>query len=226
MVCLSDVKNASMESTRIKINTFLIICGGVFLLEWLGHLLYAAGGRSELLVLGGIRSIEIVFIVATVRFIETGTTSIGLTISQICSGMKRGLIWAVGFGCISGIAFLLLHLLARNPLLMIQVQLPPNTIDASLFFLVGGLISPVAEELVFRGVIYSFFRKLGVLSAVLISTFLFVSLHSIGAGLPITQIVGGILFALAFEIEKNLMAPIVIHILGNLSIFTISLLTS
>jgi hypothetical protein len=40
-----------------------------------------------------------------------------------------------------------------------------------------------------------------------------------------TQIVGGVLFAIAYEIEGNLMTPITIHSLGNLAIFTISLVT-
>jgi hypothetical protein len=43
--------------------------------------------------------------------------------------------------------------------------------------------------------------------------------------IPITQLVGGIVFALAYEKEKNLMAPITIHCLGNLAIFSIGLLS-
>jgi CAAX protease family protein len=224
MVCLSDTKNASM-APRIKINTLLIICSGVLLLEALGHLLHTNGVRFDLLVLAGIRSVEIAFIIIAVLFMESSTVPIGLTTTKLCLGLKQGLIWALGFGGICAVGFFLLHLFRQNPFLMIQVNLPPNTIDTALFFIVGGLISPVAEEFLFRGTIYSFCRKWGVLPAILISTFLFVSLHSTSAGLPIPQLVGGALFALAFEIEKNLMTPIVIHILGNLSIFAISLLT-
>jgi membrane protease YdiL (CAAX protease family) len=35
--------------------------------------------------------------------------------------------------------------------------------------------------------------------------------------------VGGVVFALAYEKEKNLLVPIVIHISGNLAIFALSL---
>jgi hypothetical protein len=38
----------------------------------------------------------------------------------------------------------------------------------------------------------------------------------------VTQVVGGILFAAAYEIEKNLVVPITIHCLGNLAIFALS----
>jgi membrane protease YdiL (CAAX protease family) len=34
----------------------------------------------------------------------------------------------------------------------------------------------------------------------------------------------GILFAAAYEIEKNLIVPITIHCLGNLAIFSLSLI--
>jgi membrane protease YdiL (CAAX protease family) len=35
--------------------------------------------------------------------------------------------------------------------------------------------------------------------------------------------VGGIVFAIAYEKEKNLMVPITIHCLGNLAIFSLSI---
>jgi membrane protease YdiL (CAAX protease family) len=48
--------------------------------------------------------------------------------------------------------------------------------------------------------------------------------HPISRGFPIPQAAGGIVFALAYEIEGSLMTPIVIHVLGNLSLFTLSLI--
>jgi hypothetical protein len=35
--------------------------------------------------------------------------------------------------------------------------------------------------------------------------------------------VGGIVFAVAYELEGNLMVPITIHVLGNTAIFALSL---
>jgi membrane protease YdiL (CAAX protease family) len=54
------------------------------------------------------------------------------------------------------------------------------------------------------------------------STALFVVLHSV-SGIPVTQLIGGIVFALAYEVTENLMVPMVIHVTGNLAIFCISL---
>ena len=41
---------------------------------------------------------------------------------------------------------------------------------------------------------------------------------------PVTQIVGGVVFCLAYEKEKSLLVPIVIHMLGNAALFTLGLL--
>ena len=47
--------------------------------------------------------------------------------------------------------------------------------------------------------------------------------HPFYPAIPVTQVVGGLLFAVAYEVEKNLMVPITIHILGNMALFTLSL---
>ena len=60
------------------------------------------------------------------------------------------------------------------------------------------------------------------LLALIISTLMFVLAHSVGAGFPVTQVIGGILFAVAYEVEGNLMVPITIHVLGNSALFTLA----
>ena len=59
-----------------------------------------------------------------------------------------------------------------------------------------------------------------VLAALFLSTALFAALHL--PGLPLTQIIGGIAFALAYEVSGSLIAAILIHSLGNLAIFALS----
>ena len=73
--------------------------------------------------------------------------------------------------------------------------------------------------------LYGFFRRWGVVVAIVVSTGVFVLAHPISQGFPIPQAVGGIVFALAYEIEGSLMTPIVIHVLGNLALFTLSLMS-
>lgn len=118
-----------------------------------------------------------------------------------------------------------------DPLAIVRIDLPKATWRVILFFLVGGLVAPVAEELFFRGVIYGYFRnrlhpvfgKAGIAWAVVISTLLFVTAHGIRGGLPLTQIVGGFVFCIAYERSKSLATPVIIHCLGNAALFSLSL---
>jgi membrane protease YdiL (CAAX protease family) len=93
-----------------------------------------------------------------------------------------------------------------------------------LLLLVGGLISPVAEEIFFRGIIYGYLRRWSTILAILGSTALFSMAHLMTTGVTFVQIIGGLVFAVAYEKEKNLLVPITIHVLGNMAIFTLTIL--
>ena len=62
--------------------------------------------------------------------------------------------------------------------------------------------------------------------ALTLSTLVFVLAHPVFPAIPITHVVGGIVFAMAYEIEGSLLAPLTIHVLGNTAIFTLSLISS
>jgi membrane protease YdiL (CAAX protease family) len=144
---------------------------------------------------------------------------------MILPGLRRGLIWSVAIGAVAALTWLVLMLAGQYPLRLIRAQLPPGGNDLVLLFVVGGLLGPVAEELFFRGVLYRFFRRWGAPAAVLLSSLAFVLCHPTSHGIRLTQAVGGILFAVAYEVERSLLVPITIHILGNLAIFSLSLLS-
>ena len=58
--------------------------------------------------------------------------------------------------------------------------------------------------------------------AMLISTGIFDSVKRLARSMrrfAIVQAIGGVVFAAACELEKNLLVPITIHCLGNLAIF-------
>jgi membrane protease YdiL (CAAX protease family) len=137
-------------------------------------------------------------------------------------GLVRGLIWSVCFGIAAVVLFAVLLVAGVNPLKLVRTPMPSAPWQVFIFFLVGGVIGPVWEEIFFRGIIFGFFRHWGVYAAILISTALFVLPHYDGHHLPLTQIVGGIVFAVAYEKEKNLMVPVTIHCLGNLAIFSLT----
>ena len=93
--------------------------------------------------------------------------------------------------------------------------------NPALLFLVGGFIGPVAEELFFRGLIYGYLRRWGVWPALVLSTSVFALLHAGAGGVPIVPMVGALVFALSYEIEKKLLVPITIHVLGNVTLFSL-----
>jgi membrane protease YdiL (CAAX protease family) len=133
------------------------------------------------------------------------------------------LAWSAGFGIAAGILFSVLLATGINPLKLVHTPLPSAAWQIIIFFIVGGVIGPVWEEIFFRGIIFGFFRRWGLYLAILISTALFVLPHYDGNHLPFTQIVGGIVFAAAYEKEKSLVVPITIHCLGNIAVFSLTL---
>jgi membrane protease YdiL (CAAX protease family) len=213
-----------MEAKEIPIRTLSLSLAAVLAVELGTMLLTAKSVYHPMLMLGGARLLEILLIVLIVSTWGKGLPSIGLTRSEMVSGLKKGLLWSAGFGAVTSIVSIGLFAASINPLTFIRAQLPTQTSDLIFFFIVGGLLGPVAEEFFFRGILYGFLRRWGVIVAVVLSTLIFVLCHPIHQGIPVTRLLGGVLFAVAYEISGSLMVPITIHVLGNLAIFTISLI--
>ena len=213
-----------MEAKKIQIKTLIISIASIIVIEMAHMVAVSKGLPHPLLVLGASRSLEIVMIVLVFLIWGKGLASIGLDLPSMASGLKKGLIWSICFGAVVSFAWLLLTVLGTNPLPLIHTYVPSRPGEIILFFFIGGIVGPFAEELFFRGVIYGFFRRWGVAVALVLSTAMFVLIHPLKGGLPITQVVGGIVFALAYEMGGSLVVPITVHALGNIAIFTLSLL--
>lgn len=140
------------------------------------------------------------------------------------AGFKKGVFWSFFFGmgvCLAGWAMMAAGM---GPIAAIQ-PVSPKT-DHVLFFLTALVIGPIAEELFFRGVLYTFLRPSGIWIAIILSTAVFALFHYSGNGFPGTQVIGGVLFAAAFESTKNLITPITLHVLGNLAIHAVAWITA
>ena len=212
-----------MEANQITLKTLAISIAAVVALEIVFRLALNVQPGSPLPALGLIRCLEALSLIFIVGRFEKKPNAIGLSRSKMFPGLVRGLIWSVCFGIAAGILFLVLFAAGINPLKLVNTPLPSAPGQIFIFFLVGGVIGPVWEEIFFRGIIFGFFRRWGVYAAILISTALFVLPHYDGRHLPLTQIVGGIVFAIAYEKEKSLMVPVTIHCLGNIAIFSLTL---
>ena len=196
----------------------------VLIIETLAALLN--GYRTApILIIGGARSLEIMLLLVICCITEpNGIRSLGILPKRIRSGLFRGFLWSAGFGLVVGLVAVILKTAGLHPTGLIAANLPSTQPSLLFFLVVGGIIGPVAEEIFFRGMLYGYFRRWGMWSALLLSTLVFVMAHAIFHRVPFPQIVGGILFAVAYEKEKNLMVPITIHVLGNLAIFAIAMI--
>jgi membrane protease YdiL (CAAX protease family) len=213
-----------MEAGKIDVKTLCAAVAAIIVVELMMGAAISRDLSHPFLILGIARIVETALIIAIVVRIGNGASSIGLNPPEMTVGFKKGLIWSVGFGFIAGISFVVLSLFGLNPLDMIQVQLPAGIGVVMMYVIISVFIGPVAEEVFFRGIIYGFFRRWGIIAALVASSLLFILAHAVIRGVPIPQVVGGIVFALAYEIEGSLMVPITIHILGNMAMLIVSLI--
>jgi len=213
-----------METDRIAVKPFAISFMALIALESGGILLLTAFPElPSMSVLLGLRMMEILIFFGIVSIWGGGLYSVGLTRDLFRSGLARGIIWSLIFGVVAAGTFAILIIAGINPFALIRVDLPEPLLQLLVFFITGTLIGPLAEEIFFRGILYGFLRRWGIITALIISNLLFVLMHPLSGSIPVPQIVGGIVFALAYEIKGELTAPLTIHILGNTALFSLSL---
>ena len=213
-----------METDRFRISTLALCLVAVIAVEAYARLGIKWKASNPMVVLGAMRLLQAGLMVMIVWIREKNLASVGLSWKGLVTGLRKGCIWSAGFGLLVLLGGIFLHTMGINPLPLIHAPLPSNLGHVLLFFIVGGIIGPFTEEILFRGVLYGFFRQWGAISAILLSTLAFALAHPVFPAIPITHIVGGLLFAMAYEVEKNLMVPITLHSLGNMAIFGISLM--
>ncbi|MFW5908321.1 MAG: CPBP family intramembrane glutamic endopeptidase, partial [Desulfosalsimonas sp.] len=173
--------------------------------------------NDPLIAAGIVRILDATVIAGTALVFGSKARLPGIIPADIKKGVVRGVVWSAGFGCIATIIGGIFYAAGFAPLEFIRVSLPQTTGRLLAFFAFGGIVSPFAEELIFRGVIFGFLRRWGAIPAVLGSTLLFTLAHNT-AGLPVLQSIGGLVFALSYETEKNLLVPVIIHVAGNLAL--------
>jgi membrane protease YdiL (CAAX protease family) len=215
-----------MEADRITVTSLMVSIGAVLCVELAAGLVAPRSPLNPIVFMGIVRLIETALLVAAVVLGGSGWSSIGLARVNAVHGVVRGLLWSVGFGISACIVHLILCAVGINGMTLIHASLPRSAVPIALLFLVGGVIGPAAEEIFFRGILYGFFRRWGVFVALMVSTLAFIVVHPGFPRIPVTHLVGGVVFAVAYEIEGSLMAPLTIHVLGNTAIFTLSLLSS
>ena len=176
---------------------------------------------QKLGLMGGLRLLQGVLVWVGLNHDGYGPDRLGLRSESLKKGVLHGLYWVIGFGICTVLGVLLATMNGWPWANLIKTSLPQTPLGLGLLFAVGGIVSPIAEELVFRGVVYGFFRRWGVGIALLVSTLLFVVAHGSGVFWAV-PLVGGIVFAVSYEWSRSLVTPVMIHVAGNLAIFGLS----
>jgi membrane protease YdiL (CAAX protease family) len=210
-----------MAAARVPLKAAGLAVAGVVLIETAARWAIAAGHLPPLTAVGLARVLDLALMAAVAAACGIAWEELGLGRRDLRRGLARGLLWAGGFAVAAGIGFAVLHAAGLDPLRLIRPGKPLPRAELPLFFLVGGVIGPLAEEFFFRGYLFGFLRRWGFPAALVASTAIFTLLHPAAGAVPVVQIVGGLIFATAYEIEKSLIAPAVIHVLGNLAIFAL-----
>ena len=161
--------------------------------------------------------------------------SVGLTLlprvrSLLAVGLKRvsgkWLLIGVGFGLLGwtinrGVVVLYVWISgdASNP----QAGLANTAIDGSaiqfvLLVLLAGLIAPFGEELLFRGVLFTWLRRWGFVLAAILSALVFGLAHGFNVVFP-AAVVLGLLCAFLYEKSGSIWPAVAAHAVNNTFIF-------
>ncbi|MBM7604822.1 membrane protease YdiL (CAAX protease family) [Metabacillus crassostreae] len=88
-----------------------------------------------------------------------------------------------------------------------------NWLSVSLLYLVFTILTPIKEEIIFRGILFSFLKdRYNFWIGFVVSSVIFGLLHN-GHTISITII--GAIFLLLYKLTKSLVVPILLHIIWN-----------
>jgi membrane protease YdiL (CAAX protease family) len=208
-----------MEPTAVPLKSLALAAVGVLCLEALARWAGALTAAPALALTAAARLLDLAWIGWVVHRYGPGARGLAVDASRWLPGLRRGCLWSLGFGAAALGGYAVLRLAGLDPAGLLFGGRPLRPSQPVLLFAVGGVLAPIVEEVFFRGLVFGWLRRWGFWPALFLSAAAFASLHP--AAVPWTQLVGGLVFAAAYEIERNLWVPIVIHVLGNLALFSL-----
>lgn len=185
---------------------------GFDLLSITGQLLILAAGAVAMIAgVGGV--------VATRRHLSAG--SVGLRpvgARWLLIGAGLGLLgWFLTRGVV--LAYFRVTGDTTNPQAGLVSAAQGTSVQFALTLLVAGLAVPFGEELLFRGVFYTWLRRWGIAVAMVGSASIFGLNHGLNVVLPATVVLG-LLLAFAYERSGSIWPAVVGHVLYNLLVFS------
>lgn len=107
-----------------------------------------------------------------------------------------------------------------------DLSLPINTVWWYLIdIIVLAVLPAIAEELIFRGMVFNGLKDYGIKKAVVGSALLFALMHTSPLQ-TVYPLIFGVLLALVYLITKNILAPIILHFINNFMVVTIQFISN
>ena len=194
---------------------------GAAVLGGLGYPLLSVAGVPLSLAVGAFAAYSGVGLAVVLDGTPSTWASIGLRRPS-----RRWLLIGAGVGLLAFVSYWILALYVRA-----AGSLPPvqrGFLDAAdqgtapqfaLLVVLGGLLAPIGEELLFRGMLYTFLRRWGPVVAVVVSSLPFGLLHGADLVFLIHAALMGVLLALLYEMGGSLWPGVVAHSLHNALLF-------
>ena len=90
----------------------------------------------------------------------------------------------------------------------------------ALFYVTSCLLSPIVEELIFRGILYRKMRdRYNMWISIAVVSSIFALIHYFFNGQALVPFIGSIIFCTGYEKTKFILTPIFLHVSGNFIIF-------
>jgi uncharacterized protein len=195
---------------RYGVHCFLLLAAVEVLLSGLGRLNPDHGQTSVLLLTLLARLLDLALLWFFLRHKDLHFSDIGLARDSVKRGILYAFIWAM-IVIAPWIAFY-----GIKELGLIALFRSAYSYSGAMYVLVGVLIGPAVEELVFRGWLYGSLRnRFNAAASIAVSSMIFSLAHGIEGFRLVLTFAGGILFSLSYESSKSLMTPIILHIGGN-----------
>ena len=103
----------------------------------------------------------------------------------------------------------------ENPQLDFLLPEGLSAMNAIFMLILAGIVAPFGEELLFRGVLYTFLReRWGIWLGVIVSSLIFGVIHG-NLAVGLTGFLLGIVAALVFEYSNSLWTAVIVHAINN-----------
>ncbi len=197
----------------------IAIFGGTFVTTRILNQFLPAGGPIIALFIGYFILFLLIWYFAVVRR-KAGWQALGFRSFNFFSGLGLVIAWFIIAKLIGGVYTIIIQRFGISPPEDTVRRIPEifgkGTVGFILAVIVVVVVAPIVEELFFRGFIYPAFRqRIGVVGAIILSSFLFALAHaSLFLIIPIMAL--GVALTYLYEATGSLGPPVMLHALNNL----------